>query len=196
MIWLFDNHQKYPNLLESNLYYALLNNDRIDKTEFTRGGRPSKARRYVQNKFCEALYNIKPGVEESILVRLEHLSFRIFSSFLSTFKKKVKRRDCEQGEQYQERPDVENEVEVRLGASTYDGICSALSHLYHDSGYNKEEMSPELWAKFSSYKKGSRRVAASEKQKFGLKITEGKKHFLFCAYKLLASIVFKSQKPE
>ena len=58
MIWLFNNHQKYPNLLESNLYHALLDNDRIDKTELTRGGRPSKARRYVRKKCREALRNI------------------------------------------------------------------------------------------------------------------------------------------
>ena len=44
-------------------------------------------------------------------------------------------------------------VEVGLSASTYEGACSALSYLYHDSGKNKDATSPQLWPKLSSYKK-------------------------------------------
>ena len=66
----------------------------------------------------------------------------------------------------------------------------------HDSGKNKEATSPQLWSKLSSYKKGSRRIAASEKHDLGLKLTEGKKALSFQAYKCLAEILFRSEKIE
>ena len=65
----------------------------------------------------------------------------------------------------------EQAIKIRLRASTYDGACSALSHLYHGSEKNNEAISPQIWSKLSSYKKGSRRIAASEKQDLGLNLT-------------------------
>ena len=46
------------------------------------------------------------------------------------------------------------------------------------------------------YKQGSRRTAAREKKKLGLSTVEGKKHLPFAAYRLLAKILFESEKLE
>ena len=54
----------------------------------------------------------------------------------------------------------EQAVEVRLITSTYEGACSALLHLYHDSGKNKEATSPQIWPKLLSYKKVSKIIEA------------------------------------
>ena len=57
----------------------------------------------------------------------------------------------------QEQVTCDNQdVEVWLSSFTYEVACSALSHLYHDSGKNKEEKSPLICSKLLSYKKGSR----------------------------------------
>ena len=66
------------------------------------------------------------------------------------------------------------DVEVRLSASSYESTCSALSHLYTDAGMNKEIVSPELWKNLSSYKKGSRRLTATEKKGFWIEVERGK----------------------
>ena len=50
--------------------------------------------------------------------------------------------------------------------------------------------------KNNSYKKGSRRIAAAEKQYLGLKLTEGNNALSFQAYKSLAGIIFRSEKIE
>ena len=61
---------------------------------------------------------------------------------------------------------------------------------------NKESTSPLLWAKLFYYKKSTRGVSATEKQDFGLKLTEGKTAPSLHAYKLLATIIFRSEKVE
>jgi hypothetical protein len=128
-------------------------------------------------------------MEESIPIKLDQLTFTIFSRYLSTFKKKVKKKS-RRGEVVRDG-DVD-EVEVRLSASSYESACSALSHLYTDAGLNKEAISPELWKKLSSYKKGSRRMGASEKNDFGLKLSEGKRPLSYQA-KISASRRFYSE---
>ena len=56
--------------------------------------------------------------------------------FLAPSRKKEKRVKQVQG------TGNDQVVEVRLRASTYEGTCSALLHLYYDSEKNKEAASP------------------------------------------------------
>ena len=42
-IWLFDNHRKYTNLLESNVYDDLKTHDAMDKNSMERKGKQSKS---------------------------------------------------------------------------------------------------------------------------------------------------------
>ena len=92
IIWLFDNHIKYPNLLEPNIYNDLKTQDVIDEDHTTRNGKKSKARENIQKYSQNALRGINPGVDQSIPVNLYLLDFKVFSTFISTFKKIVKRR--------------------------------------------------------------------------------------------------------
>ena len=59
----------------------------------------------------------------------------------------------------------ESRGEIRLGPSSYDEACSALSHVYLGSGLDKEITSKESWAKLLSYKKDLRRNGAVGKEK-------------------------------
>ena len=162
-----------------------------DRVWRTKKGQPSKTRDSLRAVCRKALRSIDPEVVVTIPVKLEHLEFKIFARFLATFKKKVKKRNIQDNVVISE-----SEVEIRLGPSSYDGACSALSHLYLESGLDKEITSKELWAKLSSYKKGSRRKGAAEKKELGMAATEGKKPLPFKAYKYLAKILFESEKPE
>ena len=67
--------------------------------------------------------------------------------FWAPFKTNWKRGKQEQG------TGNDQAVEIGLSASTYEGACSSLSYLYHDSGKNKDATSPQLWTKLLSYKK-------------------------------------------
>ena len=75
-------------------------------------------------------------------------------------------------------------------------VIFTIFHLYHNSGMNNELTSPLFWEILYSHKKGSRRVAATEKQDFCLNLTELKRALSFHAYKLLATVIFKSEKVE
>ena len=128
-----------------------------DISQMTTQRKRSKSRCGILAVFREALLTIKPDVQDSIPTKLDYLTLTIFSRFLNTFRGKLKRGRKEQGTgEYKD-------VEVRLSASMLEGACSVLSYLYNDSGKNKEATSPQLCPKLSSYKKGSRRIAASKK---------------------------------
>ena len=88
-IWLFDNHRKYPKTLEPNLYHELKTHDVMDKVRMTRNGKKSKSRESIRKACQNALRGIKPGVDQLILLKLDLLDFKVFSRFLSTFKKRV-----------------------------------------------------------------------------------------------------------
>ena len=90
----------------------------------------------------------------------------------------------------------DEDIHIRLSASSFDSACSSLAHLYHDCHIDREVVSKDLWKKLNTYKKGSRREAARERKKLGLSMTEGKKHLPFAAYRYLANILFTSASPE
>jgi hypothetical protein len=48
---------------------------------------------------------------------------------------------------------VDDSATIHLSPSSYDGTCSALSHLFTESGISKEEneLTKELWTKLGAY---------------------------------------------
>ena len=86
IIWLFDNHRKFPNPLEPNIYNDLKTQDVIDKAHKTRKVKKSKARENIQKFSHNALRGINPGVDQSIPVKLDFLDFKVSSRVISTFK--------------------------------------------------------------------------------------------------------------
>ena len=175
MVWLFDSGEKYQHLLEPSILLEMNAADQKDKDRKTKKGTASKKRDYLRASCTRALTAINPSVEVSIPVKLEVLEFKVFTRFLSTFKKRVTKRtqDVMEGEVVMN----ESDLVIRLSPSSYDGACSALSHLFTECGIGKEQTScsKDLWLKLSSYKKGTRRLSAKEKKEHGLSTIEGKK---------------------
>ena len=98
--------------------------------------------------------------------------FPIFAQYFATFKKTVTKRSCSGAE--------DKTLAIRLGKSAFEGTTSSLSHLYLECGLKKENVSKDLWAKSSTYKKGSTRTAASERKKLEISTVKGKKTFAVC----------------
>ena len=164
ILWLFGQHNKYPSLLQTTLYYIMQTKNLEDIYWIKTRGKQSKLRHGIRSVYCEALRTIKPYVQSLIPVKLEHLTFTIFYRVLAQSIKSWKIV-------IQEQVTGNNQaVEVWLSSSTYEGACSELLNLYHDSGKNKEATYPQLWPKFSLYTKLSRRIAASDKHYIGLKL--------------------------
>ena len=84
-------------------------------------------------------------------------------------------------------------VAVRQEFSTYDGIRSAVAHLYSATGVI---ISFSFQASMSLYIKGSKRLNAMAKQMLGLDLSEGKKPMSRKVYKRICENLFRSPKPE
>ena len=89
--WLFDQHNKYHSLLQPTLYYMMQTKKLEDISLMTTRFKRSKSTHGVWYVYREALWTIKPYVQASITFKLEHLTFNLFSRFLSTVKKKPKK---------------------------------------------------------------------------------------------------------
>ena len=90
ILWMFDQHNKYPSLLQPTLYFIMQTKNLEDISQMVKGGKWYKSRYEIRAVCLESLQKIKPYVQASIPVKLEHLKFTIFSRVLSTVKKKEK----------------------------------------------------------------------------------------------------------
>ena len=81
IIWLFDQHNKQPILLKATFYYMMDTKILEDISRMAKRGKRSKRRHGIRDVYREALRTIKPNVQASIPVKLEHLKFTILSSF-------------------------------------------------------------------------------------------------------------------
>jgi hypothetical protein len=202
MVWLFDRRLKYDAILEPTLLPKLEDAYNLDRIIRTKKGKQSKKREHLRNVCRESLVSIVQSNEATVPVKLEKLSFEIFSRYLGSFKKtvKTKKPTPTDGEDADAAVTiaVQGEAEVRLAPSSYDGACSALAHLFIESFISRDEneVTKDLWTRLSRYKKGMRRKGAQQKGELGLSLAEGKKPLPFVAYKLLAKILFESDKPE
>ena len=92
MVWIFDRRNKYLNLIEPSLLSKLLDAHNVDRSIKTKKGKRSKKREYLRRVCSNSLESIVQSDESTVPVKLEYLSFQIFSRYLGTFKKKVKTR--------------------------------------------------------------------------------------------------------
>jgi hypothetical protein len=146
----------------------------------------------------------KSLAEKEPPIKVESLTFTIFSRYLTTFKKTVatKRKSPTVSEGTEPEEDVNVRINekttIRLASSSYSGACSALSYLFTEAGISKEcnETARDLWLKLSACNKGSRRLGGKEKRSLGISTEEGKRPLPLAAYKHLAKVLFESDKPE
>jgi hypothetical protein len=182
MIWIFDSDQKkYHHLLLPTIIPIMQQAHMADKNTLTKAGQPSKQRTHLRTVCYDALHEINKKDATTIPVNLQLLSFAVFTRYLSTFKKITA-----------------DNTQVRLSASSYEAGCSALSHLFSESGIAKDvnETTKELWRELTAYKAGNKKAGLKEKNMLGISIVEGKKPLPFKAYIYLAQILFESDKPE
>ena len=84
-------------------------------------------------------------------------------------------------------------VAVRQEFTTYDGIRSAIAHLYTATN---NEMNSSLKKALGLYVRGSKRLNLMAKQMLGLDLTEGKRGMDEKVYRRLCQILFQSDKAE
>ena len=196
MLWLFDSGEMYQELLQPGVLEKMCDDYAKDTARRNKNGSPCKKRDYIRASCIETIGTIDPEIPQTLPVHLESLSFKVFSRYLSTFKKRVKKRSLHPGENVVIK--TSEDKLICLSSSSYDAACSALSHLFQESRIDKEatETTKELWTKIACYKKGTRRISAKERDELSLSQVEGKKALPFEAYKYLAKILFESEAPE
>jgi hypothetical protein len=197
MIWLFDSN-KYHDLINADVLELMTSANRKDKDKRTKKGKPTKKRDELRGVCAKSLEEKEPPI------KVESLTFQIFSRYLTTFKKSVatKRKSPTVSEGTEAEEDgnvrISEKTTIRLASSSYSGACSALSYLFTEAGISKEcnETTRDLWLKLSQYNKGSRRLGGKEKRSLGISTEEGKRPLTLAAYKHLAKVLFESDKPE
>ena len=136
MIWLFDNDHR--NLIQAAILTEMGRVDKEDKSRKTRKGKKCKKRDCLRQCCGDVLKGIDPNQSHTLPVKLEKLTIQVFTAFLNTFKKKVKRGS--------NKTFGDEELEIRLKPSSFDGACSSLPHLFQESGIDKDvnEVTKEL----------------------------------------------------
>jgi len=85
MIWLFDSNGQYHNLLEPHIFSKMVEAENKDFNTLTKKHTHSKKRFFLRAVCRLALTSMNPGVSSTIPIKLDILSFTIFTRFLSTF---------------------------------------------------------------------------------------------------------------
>ena len=150
IIWILADPTRHY-LLNPTILQLLLDADKVDKSTKTKRGRRSKKRTHLRNAIKGILEDVDQSQAHTIPVVLGKLSFKLFSRYLSTFKKSVKKRS------QNDTTVINGSVKICLSASSYDAACSALSYLFN-------ETTKELWSRLASYKKGARRTGAKQRK--------------------------------
>ena len=86
----FDHHNKQPSLIQPMHYNIMKTNKFEHISQMKTQSKQSKLRHNIRAVWHEALQTIKTDVQAPIPIKLEHLTFTIFSRVLSTYKKKLK----------------------------------------------------------------------------------------------------------
>ena len=139
LIWIFNNREDQGGLVKLRLLGAMAAAHETDRARRTKASRPSKLRDALRVVCRSWLKEITSDDPQTHPVKLGALTFKIFTGYLGTFKKQVKNSRPRSGTKGAT-------VLICLGASVFDGACSALSHLYHEGGLDKEVLSKDLWS--------------------------------------------------
>ena len=223
LFWLYDNgHRKVLSQKCFDRIHVVQELDNKHDELIRKGklrtpsGRKSKAKAGQRNRTREYLKSVVRGMDRHDPSKcpfiLEELTYALLTKYMSTkfkevtvdkksaiqFLKEVKSLMGVDGGGniiLDEQTNCDGEVRVRIRQeyTTYEGIRSAVAHIYRESGV---VMAPDLDAKMAVYVKGSRRINLLAKQILGLKISEGKEHMTKEVYSKIANILFESGQTE
>ena len=85
LLWLFDNLEHYVVLMKPSLLEELA-------TQRTKSGTPSKGRDHVRATYKEWLKRVDADKPDTHPIDLTDLTFQIYTRYLATFKKLVRKR--------------------------------------------------------------------------------------------------------
>jgi hypothetical protein len=147
----------------------------------------------VKNDIKETIQKVTPEDPSTHPLDFNLLTFHVFSGFLKTFKRRIKRSGTTD-----EHVVVNENVTVRATAGAYDDACAAFSYLFVecDMDKNSTEVSKNLWHKIGLYKKGCHNTSARERQALGLHTSEGKDPMPIAALIYLCEILHNSKDRE
>mmetsp|Transcript_22160 Transcript_22160/g.36232 ORF Transcript_22160/g.36232 Transcript_22160/m.36232 type:complete len:212 (-) Transcript_22160:389-1024(-) len=124
MLWAFDSENKYGDIFTPSTLEELKAAHQKDKERRTTKGKPNKSRDNIRSKCKELLGAITKGDESTFPIKLENITFCMFSRFLGSLRKVTKGKNSNEGDK----------VIVRLKLSSYEAYCSALAYLFTECG--------------------------------------------------------------
>ena len=161
-LWLFDDSHLH-HLFKDWFLVNLITGHAVDQSlpETKRDGRKN-----IRSTIKSALSSIVGQDCSTHPLSFQFLNFDIFSRYLTSRKKTIVVKKTT------DEVEVEEEVEVYLGKSSYDGIRSSIMHLYRICNV---EMDKDFQKSLTIYIAGIKRVVAQEKKETGQKLSEGKR---------------------
>lgn len=181
--WIFDNEDM------RNLLFAPFCITELQAAADTDLRQATEKKRLERKYFREAaqtiILSIRRGNTNTFPIFLDKIDFNIFTMYMNTRKKIIQRRinntdECE-------------EVQAYLSKSMYDGMRSALMHLYRTMGVQPD---PALQKLLTQFIQGLKKVVAEDKKKTGQKLSEGKRHMSREVFEKLCKIFMKGESDE
>lgn len=164
LLWICKTNNDAATLLKTEFRTEM---QQVDSSTGTEKQKEAK-RRLVCKKWLKA---VKRGGNNSPII-LKQMNFGVFSEYLTSRKSKNS---------------------TYLSKSTYDGIRSALAHLYRRSG---ETMCDIMQKDLKQFMGGIKRTVVREKRATGQSLDEGKKPMTFAVYKKMCEILYKGKDDE
>ena len=182
-MWIYDTEDMRNLLLPPwfvNQLSAAVEEDQAEPTERKRADR-----KHFRNAVKDTIAVIDRHDPDTFPFYADRLNFAIFTRFMNTRKKAINVQ-IEGTDQFEEVPGY-------LSKSMYDGMRSALMHMYRLMGV---QMDPTFQKLLAQYVKGLKRVVAENKKNTGQKLTEGKRPMSREVYKKICDILIKGESDE
>lgn len=165
ILWIFNDSVR-DSLLEEELV------GEIEEAKASTVGSIHKKKKAMREVIKKRLIELDDYSCERCPVKLERLNFDVISRYLTSRKKKNSR--------YLSKP-------------SYDGIRSALCHLYRCSN---KTMCPEMEKKLKRFMSGMKRTVAKEKRDAGESLDEGKRPMSLEVYDQMCKILYEGEDDE
>jgi hypothetical protein len=165
LLWAYDEGDELRGRL---LHEDFINDINIGVQNATTAKAKAKTKRVIIKRWYNGIKKNSPNCP----LNLDNLTFDDFSTYLTTRKSKTQRY---------------------LAKSSYDGIRSALAHMYRLTG---KVMKDDLLKNLKEFMGGIKRTAVTEKKESGVSLDEGKKSMSYEVYSMLCSILSKGDSDE
>ena len=175
ILWIYDDVDLREILLEEWFVEEMEKAEELDNTN----SNTKKSRKHTRT-YIKSTLDALSFAQNNCPVILPSLTFRHFSNYLTSRKKIDRNNSNTSGSKY-------------LTQSAYNGIRSALQHMYRMSG---QSMDHRMAKDLSQFMSGMKRTVADEKAKSGTSLNEGKRPMTFEVYEEMCKILFEGDDDE